>query len=410
MLSSTRTNATMTHPYTSKPPPTAAKRSRKREPTQTPVEWPDLFREHDTRLLRVRLLWRRGGGRYRPLVPLTVALEDLDNASFEEWEDLEINETHFDWEQSTDGESFAERERRFTDIARDMWAAAVGWTRAKGPVCDFQLRGYGLHDEILFEDGKRCNLSGERSRYEDDPGERPGGAVDETLRRFLQEERAAWRSIEQVKDGLINKLADERSRLFDGMERASAAAPSVISNVHHLLDRAIDFHQRSVDEYISRAGGERALEAQAFVELQKTRRAESAFAFLRDGLGAVAAAVVPVITILREQGAAFTSVPDFKCAQHALAFLALTLTPRQYAEPYFVDNSYEEAMRIGESVIADFDSMSRERDEGLMLRQNAEILRQLLTGSTFRQVSTPEQKIAANFILGRLALYRMQDE
>ena len=52
-------------------------------------------------------------------VPLTVALEDLDNASFEEWEDLEINETHFDWEQSTDGESFAERERRFTDIARD---------------------------------------------------------------------------------------------------------------------------------------------------------------------------------------------------------------------------------------------------------------------------------------------------
>ncbi|PRP96096.1 hypothetical protein [Enhygromyxa salina] len=141
------------------------KRAKKRQSTQTPSEWVDIFAEHDDALVRVRILWRRGGGRYRPIVPVNLTLEDLEVLDFEEWEDLELPETNFDWSVPVDEHPDA-RERRLADNARELWAVAVLWSRAKGPVCDFQLRGYGSDDEILFEDGKRCNLSGEQSRYD----------------------------------------------------------------------------------------------------------------------------------------------------------------------------------------------------------------------------------------------------
>jgi hypothetical protein len=51
------------------------------------------------------------------------------------------------------------------------------------------LRGYGSDDEILFEDGKRCNLSGEHSRYDDSERERP--PVDEAMRAMISAERSA---------------------------------------------------------------------------------------------------------------------------------------------------------------------------------------------------------------------------
>ena len=69
-----------------------SKRARKRQPTQPPPEWAELFAEHDDALTRVRMLWRRGGGRYRPLVPVNLALEDLEALDFEEWEEMEMDE------------------------------------------------------------------------------------------------------------------------------------------------------------------------------------------------------------------------------------------------------------------------------------------------------------------------------
>src|SRR5690606_12137186 len=118
------------------------KRAKKRQPTQTPPEWADILREHDHKLTRVRMLWRRGGGRYRPLVPVNLALEDLEALEFEDWEELELDETHFEWSTPIE-ETRDEREHRLADAARELWAVAMTWTRAKGPVCDFQLRGYG---------------------------------------------------------------------------------------------------------------------------------------------------------------------------------------------------------------------------------------------------------------------------
>ena len=246
-----------------------AKRAKKRHPTQTPPEWIDLFAEHDDDLTRVRMLWRRGGGRYRPLVPVNLALEDLETLDFEDWEDLELPETHFEWAVPLD-EGPDDRQRRHAEAARELWAVAVLWTRAKGPVCDFQLRGYVGDEAIAFEDGKRCNLSGEQSRYDDNERERR--PVDDAVRAMISDERAAWLQMDRVKDGLINRLTDDREKLFTHLDRTTAAAPELIGHARDVLERAIDFQQKHFEEYMSRAGGRRELEARAFAEYQKSKR------------------------------------------------------------------------------------------------------------------------------------------
>jgi hypothetical protein len=389
---------------TTSSPATAAKRARKREPTQTPPEWFDLFRQHDDELVRIRLLWRRGGGRYRPIVPINLALEDLENAAFEDWEEFELRESHYDW-ATVQGESFVARDKRIEDAARELWAVAVAWTRAKGPVCDFQLRGYGSQGEILFEDGKRCNLSGERTRYDDDPTERSG--VDENVRRLMSDERSSWRHLDQVKDGLISKLADERGRLFENVERASSAAPAIISNVHHLLDRAIAFHQRSVDDYVSRAGGERELEARAFAELQKSRRMDAVVGFFKDAAQSGANAILPFFQIMREQGGVNFSMPDFKVAQQAIAYLALTVDEDQL----LACMSDRDDRKTLDHTLTVLDRLSRHPNELQALVEFEPFLRSLFSRAPFRAVATPEQKIAVNFIIGRVALYRVvQDD
>ena len=66
------------------------------------------------------MLWQRGGGRYRPIVPVNLALEDLEVLDFDEWEDLELPETNFDWSVPVD-ESPDTRDRRLADNAREVW-------------------------------------------------------------------------------------------------------------------------------------------------------------------------------------------------------------------------------------------------------------------------------------------------
>jgi hypothetical protein len=393
----------MTTQNTTSSTATAAKRSRKREPTQTPPEWFDLFRQHDDEMVRVRLLWRRGGGRYRPVVPINLALEDLENAPFEEWEEYEIRETHYDW-ATMPGEGYPERDSRIDEAARAMWAAAVTWTRAKGPVCDFQLRGYGSQGEILFEDGKRCNLSGERSRYEDDPVERVG-AVDETVRRLMSDERSSWRHLDQVKDGLITRMADERGRLFDNLERASSAAPAIIGNIHRLLDRAIEFQKESVEKYIDKESGTRELEAKAFAELQKSRRMEAAVAMLKDAAVASTNVLLPFFQVLRDQAGARYSTPDYRIAQQAIAYLALTVHEEQLIQVIDAPDE-DEQRKVAHFLIALLEALSRVLDEALVVAKLEPHLRECFTTPRFRAVATPEQLIAVNFIVGRVALHR----
>jgi hypothetical protein len=82
-------------------------------------------------------------------------------------------------------------------------------------------------------------------------------------------------------------------------------------------------------EYVSRAGGERELEARAFAELQKSRRMEAVVGFLKDAAQYGASAALPFLQIMREQGVAVASLPTFQLAQQAIGYLALTVDEAQ---------------------------------------------------------------------------------
>ncbi len=380
-----------------------SKRAKKRQPTQTPSEWVDLFTEHDDVLMRIRMLWRRGGGRYRPLVPVNLALEDLEALDFDEWEELEMPETHFEW-ATLDSEAPDDHQRRLADQARELWAVAILWTRAKGPVCDFQLRGYANGEDILFEDGKRCNLSGEYSRYDDNERERP--PVDEAMRAMISDERSAWHQMDRVKDGLIGQLNDDRERLFAHLDRTTSAAPELIENARDVLERAISFQQHHFEDYMSRAGGRRELEAKAFTEYQKTKRSNMAFAFLRDA-GMALAATLPLVQGLLEgmTGRASQVIPKFEKAQQALAYLHLSVIPEQLAQCF--SGTAEERLERAKSIIATFDVLSQRPDESAMLIEAQPLIRSLLSTLQFQQAVSPDQVLVAQYVIGRAAMFRM---
>jgi hypothetical protein len=382
------------------------KRARKRQPNQTPPEWAELFSTHDASLTRVRMLWRRGGGKYRPLVPVNLALEDLEALDFEEWEDLELPETHFEWAVPT-SEGPDGRQRRLAETARELWAVAVHWTRAKGPVCDFQLRGYGGDENILFEDGKRCNLSGEQSRYDDGDRERP--PVDEAVRAMIIDERAAWLQMDRVKDGMVSRLTDDRDKLFGYLERATRSAPDMIDRARDVLERAIDFQQRKFDEHMNRAGGKRELEARAFAEYQKTKRMDAALGVLKDA-GAAAGMALPLIGTLIQQvtGKSVQSLPSFKCAQQAMAYLYLSLDPERLATCVVAEG--EDARGMAAEVIRLIDRYSRMQDESSMLAESETLIRNVFSRQSFRAIASVEEIIAVQYVIGRAAMYRVGAE
>lgn len=383
------------------------KRAKKRQPTQTPPEWADMFRNHDHELTRVRMLWRRGNGRYRPIVPVNLALEEIEELEFEEWEELELDETHFDWFVPV-GESPDDRERRVAEAARELWAVAMAWTRAKGPVVDYQLRGYGRDDEILFEDGKRCNLSGEHSRYDDSGHERP--TVDDTMRAMISDERGSWHQMDKVKDSHISRLTSEREQLFGHLDKTVGAAPRLIEDARGILERAIDFQQRHFEDYVARAGGQRELEARAFAELQKTKRLQSFVDALKDGGRAILAAL-PTAVELFEQ---FTNrdaptLPKFRYAQQALAYLHLSLDADRLAV-CFSGETDEVRLRKAQTALDLMQVASMIDEEVQALVQAGPLIEYLFRTDVFQQVATAEERIAGRYILARAAMFRLAYE
>lgn len=383
---------------------TTTKRPKKREPTQTPPEWIDLLGEFDHALTRVRLLWRRGQGRYRPLVPLSVAVEELDHAGMEEWDELELAETHYEWAVPTH-ESPVEREQRLRDNAAELWAMAVAWTRAKGPVCDFQLRGYGSENEILVEDGKRCNLTGERSRYEDDPSDR--STLEDTIRNLIKDERNAWQQVDKTKDALLGRLVDERTKLFDNMDRASSAAPKIIDNLRAVLDSAMAFQQRQFDNLVDQVSHDRHIEVQAFTEMQRTQRVRAVSKIVGDGVSALIAGGLPLVhTLLDNLGRSSQGVPQFEDARDALAYLAITLRADQLVD-CFTANA---PPNIAQETINLLDGASLQDDEPSAVACVKKVARVLFNHPAYRKAVTPEQWIATQYIFGRIALLRYVTE
>ena len=257
----------------------------------------------------------------------------------------------------------------------------------------------GLH-------GKRCNLSGEQSRYDDASSERERPTVSDAVRQMINDERAAWMQMDRVKDGLINRLTDDREKLFKHLDRTTTAAPELIENARDVLERAINFQQSHFADYMSRATGQRQLEAEAFKEYQRTKRADRAFVLVRD-LGSSAFAAIPTIraAVMDITGNVGQALPKFGCAQQAMAYLHLTVQIEQLVQCF--TGTQAERLQTAQEVSAMFDACSRIPDERAMLKQAEHIVKDLLATPVFAGVATPEQHVVAQYVIGRAALLRV---
>ena len=200
-----------------------------------------------------------------------------------------------------------------------------------------------------------------------------------------------------------------REKLFGHLDRTTRAAPELIGHARDVLERAIEFQQRHFEEYMSRAGGKRELEARAFAEYQKTKRMDAALAAAKD-MGASAMVALPLLGKLIERvtGRSAQSLPSFKCAQQAMAYLYLSLDPERLAPAVMGEG--EEKLAMATKVIALLDHYSRTADERAMLDSAEPLIRNVLSRQPFRAIASEEEIIAVQYVMGRAALFRVMED
>ena len=359
-----------------------------------PAEWIDNLDLHDEELTRVQLLWRRGSGRYRPLVESAADLDSLERAPLSDWEAIELPETHFRW-TTVAGEDLDTRRERIHDAARDLWEQVRRWVRRMESRCDFKLLGFGRDNAVLFESSRRLEHEvPERGRDRDemDPGvSRDGAALDER-----------WDRLDRTKDDLIKWLVEERNTSFGMAQKASAAAPEMIASTRAILERAIDYQAEQVRGLIDQSTGRTEFQARAYGERQKTQRTSMTLEFLRYTVDAGMTTLVPAAKWMFEKWAnrSMQVFPEFETAQQAMAYLGLTLTQPQMLT--LCGNSHTGA----QSFARHLDEAARIEDERAALQRLGFIF-SIFQGERFQQIASPEQLLAARYIIGRMAIYKM---
>ncbi len=377
------------------------------EPPYPPNAWVDALHDHDRELTRVRLFWRRGKSRYRPLVRPEIDIAELEQAPLSAWDSRELPESNLVWTVELD-ETPESRTRRLEKLARHFWNLAVEWTREHGPVCDFQLRGFGDDQGIVFEVGKRCHLGrtrgtgAERVESDDEPV-----VVDERERdrEFKRREDRLLGDFDQVHrtyGDLLGRLARERNEAVSTTQETTRITPTLLSSAGEILKDAIAYQREHVANLLDQASGRRELEALEFQERHRSYRRDQALAFARDAIHAVVGAAGPLAVQLSEIWTSRMShaVPEFRCAQQAIAYLNLTLTETQLRTLF----SAPEAIRSFNETLAEAAQVGDEREAIGLLRG----LEKLFRCRAWAEVATPEQQIAARFIVGRAAVFRME--
>ena len=120
---------------------------------------------------------------------------------------------------------------------------------------------------------------------------------------------------------------------------------------------------------------------------------------------ALIAAGVPLINqVVEVMGNRETSTvyPQFKCGQQAMAYLAISMTPHQLTM-LFGDKRKAAGAVMG--LLEEGAAIENERDALLHIAPVVRILR----SEKFRNVATAEEQLAARYLIGRLALYRMSE-
>jgi hypothetical protein len=371
--------------------------------TERPTDWVNLLLDHDEQLERVRMLWRRGGGAYRPMVPFDAAIDRLQTES--DWDRLELGETHFMWTQDS-GMGPTERRESIEAIVDDLWEIAVNWTRTRGVWCDFQLHGFDVDNHVLFEQGRRLYLTLVS------PHQTTGQSADqESTEPKVSRREFDWR-LEQRLDKLLDRFTEERDKSatnaresLDAAKEAIEATPQLFSTAREVLCETIDYQRQQFEHLRSQGSGRYEAQAKVLGEMEHTKRAESVVGLCRHVWDTLLSTAIPfadrVVEVLGDRN--ITVFPEFKQAQQALNYLVLTLTPHQL-------NSMMPGKQASHaSILAVFNTAAKKQSEREALRFCGDVARRFLGGEEFRSAATPEQQLAARFIIGRIALYKIQE-
>lgn len=351
------------------------------------------------------MLWRRGGGAYRPLVALNAPIARLESDA--DWDDYELEDTHFKW-SAEDGQDPRRRRELIEAMVSDLWDSAAHWTRSRGEWCDFQLLGFGAEGTILFEDGKRCSIADEG---EEDlgPTQTPPSAEEST------EPRASRREIDRRTDrridDLLNRLAEERDKSatnarqsLDAAKEAIEATPRLFSQAREVLRETIDYQREQFEHMRDQRTGRFEAQAKVLAEMEQTKRTHDIVELVRHGWESALGNLVPFADRLFEYlgDRKFAVFPEFKCAQQAIVYLVLTITPHQLTLLWGDKDGAARAMMV---VLDTASKLAAERDA---LEHMTAIIR-VLRSERFRDIATPEQQLAARYIIGRLALYKINE-
>lgn len=374
-----------------------------------PTRWVDLIEMHDHNLARLRMMWRRGGGEYRPMVPTESLADQAEETG--DWDSLELDETHFEW-MAEDDDAPSQRRETIVETVGELWEVATQWTRAIGDWCDFQLLGFDSDNRTLFCDGKRCDLRGAEAHSDSDDPDRDDG-VDAWARR---------REFERRMDGRINEFLDrmssERNKSFEtardslstaqkafaSVQESIDAAPHLLSKASEVLKEAIDYQSEQNRQIRDQSSGRLEMRAKAFAEMERSRRAGMAFEFGKFAVEALIGSLVPVanrvVEVLGNRNV--TVFPEFKAAQQAMAYLVLDMTQFQLTQ------LFQGRPNAPGSFVALLDAAAQMTNERAAIDHIADVI-PILRAEEFRRVATPEQQLAARFIIGRAAMLRMVD-
>ncbi len=376
------------------------------ESLTTPSAWVDLLDEYDHELRRVRLFWRRGGGRYRPVVRPDVDLAALENAPLSEWEAHEYPEACATWIVAAN-ETAEQRRARLRKIADRFWQLAVEWTRANGPICDLQLRGYAADSEQLFESGKRCNLPRDPDPAEPRAASEELAAIEREREREFERRREARlmgdvHQIHHTYGDLLGSLKAERDEAVRTVLDVTRTLPSLFGSATDSVRDVLSFQREHTRETVANASGTREFEVRAFAERQQSYRNDRFLEFMwnafQSGVGSLGPLVAQVVQAVSNKTS--HGIPEFQIAQQAIAYLHLTLMPGQLAQLF--PQSSTEFMDILLSAAAKSDEA-----EALFALKGME---GIFRSPGWAAVAMPDQQIAARFIVGRAAMLRIRYE
>lgn len=370
-----------------------------------PEDWVSSLEEYDDRLFRVRMLWRRGGGDYRPMTSESMPKEALDSP--DQWEGVELEGAHFDWQGPGDAPP-ADRHREIYVIAEETWRVAARWTRMQGRWCDFQLCGLDEDGQTLFEVGKRYHLDppGNSGRVSTDPPVEPRLPVSDVQNvRVGEGTRWLYDRVSEERD----KAADERDKMFGQAHAAHQALldgmkvfPELMGDTSRVLKQVMDEHRVERDVARSQFTAQAQAQAAAIREMEKTKRRENAGKVVVEGIRAASTFMGPVfqagLKYLTDRKA--QTVPEFEVIQQGIVYLV------QGMDTPMVKRIFDGDMQMAGAFIGVMDEAGQANTELAAIK----ILRPMLPvirSEQLRDEISDEQNVARLFILGRVSIYKI---